>query len=62
MKVTGSYHAQGGAFPNPQHKARFPVCSVRARIDEGVQPNAILVPKAGRVTRMAARRRNGDGG
>ncbi|MFJ3458349.1 efflux RND transporter periplasmic adaptor subunit [Scandinavium goeteborgense] len=36
-------------FPNPQHTL-LPGMFVRARIDEGVQPNAILVPQQG-VTR-----------
>ncbi|EAN8914915.1 efflux RND transporter periplasmic adaptor subunit [Salmonella enterica] len=36
-------------FPNPQHSL-LPGMFVRARIDEGVQPNAILVPQQG-VTR-----------
>lgn len=36
-------------FPNPQH-ALLPGMFVRARIDEGVQPNAILIPQQG-VTR-----------
>ena len=36
-------------FPNPQH-ALLPGMFVRARIDEGVSPNAILVPQQG-VTR-----------
>lgn len=36
-------------FPNPDH-ALLPGMFVRARIDEGVQPNAILVPQQG-VTR-----------
>ena len=36
-------------FPNPQHML-LPGMFVRARIDEGVQPNAILVPQQG-VTR-----------
>ncbi|MCS2165930.1 efflux RND transporter periplasmic adaptor subunit [Scandinavium manionii] len=36
-------------FPNPQHTL-LPGMFVRARIDEGVQPNAILVPQEG-VTR-----------
>jgi membrane fusion protein, multidrug efflux system len=36
-------------FPNPQH-VLLPGMFVRARIDEGVQPNAILVPQQG-VTR-----------
>ncbi|HEX4500892.1 MAG TPA: efflux RND transporter periplasmic adaptor subunit [Scandinavium sp.] len=36
-------------FPNPQH-ALLPGMFVRARIEEGVQPNAILVPQQG-VTR-----------
>jgi multidrug efflux system membrane fusion protein len=36
-------------FPNPQH-ALLPGMFVRARIDEGVRPNAILVPQQG-VTR-----------
>lgn len=33
-------------FPNPQHML-LPGMFVRARIDEGVQPNAILVPQQG---------------
>lgn len=33
-------------FPNPQH-ALLPGMFVRARIDEGVQPNAILIPQQG---------------
>ena len=36
-------------FPNPQHTL-LPGMFVRARVDEGVQPNAILVPQQG-VTR-----------
>ena len=36
-------------FPNPQHTL-LPGMFVRARIDEGIQPNAILVPQQG-VTR-----------
>ncbi|UQI36488.1 efflux RND transporter periplasmic adaptor subunit [Citrobacter freundii] len=36
-------------FPNPEHTL-LPGMFVRARIDEGVQPNAILVPQQG-VTR-----------
>ncbi|EMB3197297.1 efflux RND transporter periplasmic adaptor subunit [Salmonella enterica] len=36
-------------FPNPQHSL-LPGMFVRARIDEGIQPNAILVPQQG-VTR-----------
>ncbi|MDU2941008.1 MAG: efflux RND transporter periplasmic adaptor subunit [Enterobacteriaceae bacterium] len=36
-------------FPNPQHQL-LPGMFVRARIDEGVQPDAILVPQQG-VTR-----------
>lgn len=36
-------------FPNPQHTL-LPGMFVRARIDEGVQPNAILIPQQG-VTR-----------
>ena len=36
-------------FPNPQHTL-LPGRFVRARIDEGIQPNAILVPQQG-VTR-----------
>ncbi|EAS9680522.1 efflux RND transporter periplasmic adaptor subunit [Salmonella enterica] len=36
-------------FPNPQHSL-LPGMFVRARIDKGVQPNAILVPQQG-VTR-----------
>jgi multidrug efflux system membrane fusion protein len=36
-------------FPNPKHML-LPGMFVRARIDEGVQPNAILVPQQG-VTR-----------
>lgn len=36
-------------FPNPQHML-LPGMFVRARIDEGIQPNAILVPQQG-VTR-----------
>lgn len=36
-------------FPNPQHML-LPGMFVRARIDEGMQPNAILVPQQG-VTR-----------
>ncbi|MBJ8888655.1 efflux RND transporter periplasmic adaptor subunit [Citrobacter sp. FDAARGOS_156] len=36
-------------FPNPQHTL-LPGMFVRARIDEGLQPNAILVPQQG-VTR-----------
>lgn len=36
-------------FPNPQHSL-LPGMFVRARIDEGVQPNAILIPQQG-VTR-----------
>ncbi|KFC00287.1 membrane fusion protein of RND family multidrug efflux pump [Trabulsiella guamensis ATCC 49490] len=36
-------------FPNPQH-ALLPGMFVRARIDEGVQPDAILIPQQG-VTR-----------
>jgi multidrug efflux system membrane fusion protein len=36
-------------FPNPQH-ALLPGMFVRARIDEGIQPNAILIPQQG-VTR-----------
>ncbi|MCY0772818.1 efflux RND transporter periplasmic adaptor subunit [Enterobacter cloacae complex sp. 2022EL-00788] len=36
-------------FPNPQHMV-LPGMFVRARIDEGTQPNAILVPQQG-VTR-----------
>lgn len=36
-------------FPNPQHPL-LPGMFVRARIDEGIQPNAILVPQQG-VTR-----------
>ncbi|EBK2699518.1 TPA: efflux RND transporter periplasmic adaptor subunit [Salmonella enterica subsp. salamae serovar 1,4,12,[27]:b:[e,n,x]] len=36
-------------FPNPQHSL-LPGMFVRARIDEGVQPNSILVPQQG-VTR-----------
>ena len=36
-------------FPNPQHTL-LPGMFVRARIDEGMQPNAILVPQQG-VTR-----------
>lgn len=36
-------------FPNPQHQL-LPGMFVRARIDEGTQPNAILVPQQG-VTR-----------
>ncbi len=38
-------------FPNPQHTL-LPGMFVRARIDEGVQPTAILVPQQG-VTRNA---------
>ncbi len=44
------YQYAQGSFPNPQHSL-LPGMFVRARIDEGVQPNAILSP-AGRVTRM----------
>ena len=36
-------------FPNPQHML-LPGMFVRARIDEGLQPDAILVPQQG-VTR-----------
>jgi len=36
-------------FPNPQHRL-LPGMFVRARIDEGIQPDAILVPQQG-VTR-----------
>ncbi|MEG1124450.1 MAG: efflux RND transporter periplasmic adaptor subunit [Citrobacter sp.] len=36
-------------FPNPQHTL-LPGMFVRARVDEGIQPNAILVPQQG-VTR-----------
>lgn len=36
-------------FPNPQHTL-LPGMFVRARIDEGIQPNAILIPQQG-VTR-----------
>jgi multidrug efflux system membrane fusion protein len=36
-------------FPNPQH-ILLPGMFVRARIDEGIQPNAILIPQQG-VTR-----------
>ncbi|MDM9318724.1 multidrug efflux RND transporter periplasmic adaptor subunit AcrE, partial [Escherichia coli] len=33
-------------FPNPQHTL-LPGMFVRARIDEGVQPDAILIPQQG---------------
>lgn len=36
-------------FPNPQHTL-LPGMFVRARIDEGIQPNAILIPQQG-ITR-----------
>jgi len=36
-------------FPNPRHQL-LPGMFVRARIDEGIQPNAILVPQQG-ITR-----------
>ncbi|EKD5484690.1 efflux RND transporter periplasmic adaptor subunit [Salmonella enterica] len=47
-KSTGSITLRA-VFPNPQHSL-LPGMFVRARIDEGVQPNAILVPQQG-VTR-----------
>lgn len=40
-------------FPNPQHTL-LPGMFVRARIDEGVNPQAILVPQQGLPARRAA--------
>ena len=47
-QTTGSITLRA-VFPNPQHQL-LPGMYVRAKIDEGVQPNAILVPQQG-VTR-----------
>ena len=47
-QTTGSITLRA-VFPNPQHQL-LPGMYVRAKIDEGVQPNAILIPQQG-VTR-----------
>lgn len=45
MKAPGSITLRA-VFPNPQHTL-LPGMFVRARIDEGVQPDAILIPQQG---------------
>lgn len=47
-QTTGSITLRA-VFPNPQHQL-LPGMYVRAKIDEGIQPNAILIPQQG-VTR-----------